>query len=139
MSILHVFVCDYCGNQNEVFNTLDRNNNQALSKPMSKSMSGPMGMPTTIGIGSQIKGTNFHKYESDQETKNSIPIQFLDVSFDISAIRHYQPNENMKSNCTNLSFCSKSCFVDFFQKYLTENGSIKMPQRHNDDSSQSDL
>lgn len=116
MSIVHIFVCDYCGNQNEL-PELEReapedhmtSKNVAINSNYALSPSPPT------------------KYDADDESNilaQALQPLYYSVSLEMQAEHYWTGNERCKSRRKNFSFCGKSCFVDYVGKYMKENGSF---------------
>lgn len=117
MSIVHTFVCDYCGTQNHLSDDGDDYDGQEEMEEAENEK--------IASWGSGTASMSIAKSDDDLVmTLEDPPTLYYSVRLDFSAIKHYNPMRNIRKHVRNFSFCSKSCFGSFIDKNMDDKGKI---------------
>jgi hypothetical protein len=123
MSIIHTFVCDYCGSQNHLSDNGDDYDGQEESEDKAEEAIAwtPTATPGNFAAKSTLLKASVD--EEFPEIKES-PTLYYSVRLDFAPVKTYNPLRIVRQYVRNFSFCSKSCFGSFIEKNMDDNGRI---------------
>lgn len=134
MSVVYTFVCDNCGNQKYLGDTGSNfpEKQKNLGEGEYEVQQDDEGNVKAVAYALPSLNSSFGKsgaYSSSsilsvEKLADSKPNLFYEVHLSFIPIKNHTPGMFRSANHGKFSFCSKTCFVNFVDKNLNEDGSI---------------